>query len=121
MQGRGRRMGCHACGVLVLRNHKLFPDQCASGGPKRLRSFLFYGNGQRDVKTFVVRAFDRHSAAVVIDDMFHDRKAQPASARVAGAMRVDAVKTLCQAGNVMRIDPGTIVADLNQDAVFRVV
>ena len=121
MQDRGRRMGCHACRMPVHRKFEPRPDQSAWGNQERLRNFLFYGNGQRDVKTFVVRAFDCHSAAVVIDDMFYDRKAQPASARVAGTMRVDAVKTLCQAGNVMRIDPGTIVADLDQDAVCRMV
>ena len=56
-------------------------------------------------------AFDHHSAAVPVDDMFYNRKPQSGAANLARTVIIDSVKALGQARDVMRRDPLALVSD----------
>lgn len=45
------------------------------------------------------------------DNVFYNRKTQPRAAQLARAVRIDAVESFGQPGNVMRLDPLALVGD----------
>src|SRR5215471_21290001 len=61
------------------------------------------------------RAVDLEKAAMVIEDVFHNRQAEPRAAHLAGAGRVDAIKTFGQPRQMLARDALAMISDRYRD------